>query len=74
MASAEMAGFAVVGTFAAGLARVLPQAPSHWRPSAVDRGKSLNQLIVLLLTPVLCTGHHQRVGQGLYQAQRTQQH
>lgn len=52
-----------MGTFAAGLelALVLLQASFHWHPWAVGRGKSLNQSVVLLLTPVLLTSHHREL-------------
>ena len=47
----------LTATFAAGLelALVLLQASSCWRPSAEDRGRSLNQPTVLLLTSVQVT-------------------
>ena len=62
----------MVGTVAAGLelALVLLQASICRHPSAVDRSKSLNQLIVLLLTPILSTSHHQKAGQWPCQAQQ----
>lgn len=72
----EAGGLSVVGTVAAGLelALVLLQASFCKHPSAVDRSKSLNQPIVLLLTPILSTSHHQKAGQRPCQAQQARQY
>ena len=72
----EAGELSVVGTVAAGLelALVLLQASFCRHPLAVDGSKSLNQPIVLLLTSILSTSHHQKVGQWPCQAQQAWQY